>query len=433
MASMVQHRSRHRSRIADTTARELPIWPLRAMFLFYPLWWVLGLAPFAGLIFGLPMVANLVRRGRVAVPRGFGIWLLFLLAMIVAGTQLDSVPRVVGLVFRLASYASATVIFVYVYNCSSRRLPVGTAVGFLVAFWIWVVIGGYLGVLFPEGSITTPMEKVMPASIASNELVGELIHPKFAEVQHPWGAAEPFVRPSAPFPYTNAWGSHYALLLPLVLLFMRIQGTIRQGVLLGLLATASLVPAFATLNRGMLLAVAFALAYAALRYAAKGHLAGLVAMVAAGVVGVTVAYLTGVADGITSRTSVSGSNDDRVGIYLEAFQRTLESPILGYGAPRPSATIGVSVGTQGQFWNIMFSFGFPALLLFTLFLAGLAWRTRKLPLELVWLHVVPVMAVFMMFYYGLDSTQLVVIFMAAALGLRQLRDLRNPAPPEVKA
>nr|BFE85704.1 hypothetical protein GCM10020093_083050 [Planobispora longispora] len=116
---------------------------------------------------------------------------------------------------------------------------------------------------------------------------------------------------------------------------MRIQGTIRQGVLLGLLATASLVPAFATLNRGMLLAVAFALAYAALRYAAKGHLAGLVAMVAAGVVGVTVAYLTGVADGITSRTSVSGSNDDRVGIYLEAFQRTLESPILGYGAPRP--------------------------------------------------------------------------------------------------
>ncbi|WP_374058837.1 O-antigen ligase family protein [Planomonospora sp. ID67723] len=422
-----------RSRPVDRPARELPVWPLRAVFVFYPLWWVLGLAPFAGLIFALPMVANLVRRGRVVVPRGFGIWLLFLLAMVVAGTQLDSVPRLVGLLFRLTAYGSATVIFVYVYNCSSRSLPVGRAVEFLVAFWIWVVIGGYLGVLFPEGSITTPMERLMPPSIAANELVGELIHPKFAEVQHPWGAAEPFVRPSAPFPYTNAWGSHYALLLPMVLLFMRIRGTVRQGVLLALLATASLVPAFATLNRGMLLAVGFALVYGALRYAAKGHVKGLVAVVGAMVVGAVVAYLTGVADGITSRTSVSGSNDDRVGIYLEAFLRTLESPVLGYGAPRPSATIGVSVGTQGQFWNIMFSFGFPALLLFTLFLAGLAWRTRTLPLDLVWLHVVPVMAVFMMFYYGLDSTQLVVIFTAAALGLRHLRDLRSQDPPEAGA
>ncbi|MFC4058769.1 O-antigen ligase family protein [Planomonospora corallina] len=422
----------HRPRSAGRAARELPVWPLRALFVFYPLWWVLGLAPFAGALFALPMVAALARRGRVAVPRGFGLWLLFLLSVAVAGTQLDSAPRLAGLLFRMTAYASATVVFVYVYNCSSRRLPVGTAVGFLVAFWIWVVAGGYLGVLFPEGSIVTPMERVMPGAIASNELVQELVHPKFAEVQHPWGAAEPFVRPSAPFPYTNAWGSHYALLLPLVLLFMRIQGTIRQGVLLGLLATASLVPAFATLNRGMLLAVAFALSYAALRYAARGHLAGLVAMVAAGAVGGTVAYLTGVADGITSRTSVSGSNDDRVGIYLEAFQRTLDSPILGYGAPRPSLTIGVSVGTQGQFWNVMFSYGFPALLLFSLFLAGLAWRTRRLPLEMVWLHVVPVMAVFMMFYYGLDGTQLVVVFMAAALGLRHLRELRHQGAPEAR-
>ncbi|SDG45432.1 hypothetical protein SAMN05421505_104207 [Sinosporangium album] len=408
--------------------RDLPVWPLQALFVLYPLWWVLGLAPFAGAIVSVPMIRFMVRRGGTLVPRGFGVWLLFLLAMIMSATQLDSAPRLVGAAFRLMAYGSATVVFVYVYNCSRARLPVRKAAGFVVVFWAFVVVGGYLGVLFPEGSFTTPVGQLIPGSIASNELVSSLLFPKFAEVQTIWGADEPFVRPAAPFPYTNAWGSHYALMIPLVLLYMRIGATPWQRIVLGIAAVASLVPAFATLNRGMLVAVGFGLVYAALRYAMRGQVRGLIVIFGVMAVGGVVAYLTGVIDNITSRTEVSGSNDDRVGIYTEAFVRTLESPLLGWGAPRPSHTIGVSVGTQGQFWNIMFSFGFPALLFYVLFMASLSWATRKVDLGLIWLHVVPTMAVFMMFYYGLDSTQLVVIFTAAALGLRERRLSAVPPP-----
>ncbi|GII93512.1 hypothetical protein Ssi02_37430 [Sinosporangium siamense] len=397
------------------------MWPLQALFVLYPLWWVIGLAPFVGAMVSVPMVRYLSRRGHTVVPRGFGLWLLFMFAMILASTQLDSAPRLIGAVFRIMAYASATIVFVYVYNSSRERLPVSRMTGFVVVFWAFVIVGGYLGVLFPEGSFTTPIGRLLPGSITSNELVSSLLFPKFAEVQEIWGADQPFVRPSAPFPYTNAWGSHYALMVPLVLLYMRIGASPKQRVVLAVLGAASFVPAFATLNRGMLVAVGVGLLYAALRYAARGQIGGLIAISGVMAVGGVVAYLTGVVDSIASRTEVSGSNDDRVGIYTEAFTRTLESPLLGWGAPRPSLTIGVSVGTQGQFWNIMFSFGFPALILYTSFLVLLAWRTRRVELGLIWLHVVPAMATFMIFYYGLDSTQLVIIFLAGALALREIR------------
>lgn len=402
--------------------RELPIWPLQAFFVGFPLWWVAGLGPFAAAILSVPMVSALVRTKHVRVPKGFGLWLLMLLAMVLATSQLDSVPRMVGAGFRLMTYVSSTVVYVYAYNASKQAIPLGRALGLTVVFWLWIVLGGYLGLLFPDTSISTPMEKVMPGSIASNELVNALIHPKFAEVQQPWGAPEPFVRPSAPFPYTNAWGSHFALLLPLLMLYLKTAATPRQRVLLILIALASLVPAFATLNRGMFLAAGAGFVYAALRFAQRGHLRGLAAVL--GVIGVSTAaaYITGVADVINARLEVSGTNDDRMRIYLEAFTRTLESPLLGYGAPRPSEELGISVGTQGQFWNIMFSFGFPALILYVAFLGGLAWRTRSLPLPEVWLHVVPVMAVFMMFFYGLDGTQLLIILLASALAQRELTD-----------
>ncbi|MFC7645732.1 hypothetical protein ACFQX6_37810 [Streptosporangium lutulentum] len=196
--------------------------------------------------------------------------------------------------------------------------------------------------------------------------------------------------------------------------------------MIALIALASLVPAFATLNRGMFLAIGFGLLYAALRFALRGHVRWLVAVCTLMMVGLGAAYLSGLSEVISTRTEYSTTNTGRAAIYQEAFLRTLNSPILGFGGPRPSLSLGISVGTQGHFWNVMFSFGFPALALFCLWLWSLAWRTRWAPSSMMWLHVVPVMALFMVFYYGLDGTQLVLIFMAAALGLRP------PDAPEVR-
>lgn len=409
--------------------QDLPGWPLTAMFAAFPLLWVLGFGAFAVCVAAVPMLGVLLLRRDLRAPRGFGLWLLFGVWTLVAASQLDTPGRMIGFVFRFANYAAATVFLVYVYNTSRRALPLARAIALMTLFWVWVVVGGYLGVLLPNGSIHTPMQGLLPGSIAGNEYVSQLVHPRFAEVQRPWGAPHAYNRPSAPFPYTNAWGSHYALLIPFVILYVRSAAPRwrRNGVVL--LLAASLVPAFGTLNRGMFLAIGVGIVYAAVRFAARGQVKWLVAVVSLLLIGLAAASALGVAKNIGSRTQYSSTNAGRSTVYRETFERTLQSPLVGYGAPRPSRTLPISDGTQGQFWNIMFSFGFVALVLFCGWLWLLVLRTRAAPGAVLWLHVVTVMAGFMIFYYGLDGSQLVVIFVAAALVLREAA--AGPASPAV--
>ncbi|MEV0662463.1 O-antigen ligase family protein [Actinomadura luteofluorescens] len=402
----------------ESGRKDLPAWPLSLLFVGFPVWWLLGLGAFAAPIAASVMALHLMLRGGTRAPRRFGIWVLFLVWVIASGTQIDSFGRGVGFIFTFMNYAAATVVFVYAYNCSAKRLPVRRALGMVVVFWVWVVIGGFLGVLMPKTGLTTPFERILPGAIGGNEYVHDLVHPQFAEIQQPWGAPVPYNRPRAPFPYTNAWGAHYALLFPFVILYVTQARFLLRLALISLMA-ASLVPAFATLNRGMFLAIVVGVLYTALRYLGRGHARWPAMVIALMVVGGIAALLSGVGSGINSRTEYSSTTNDRLGLYGEAFVRTLDSPVLGYGAPRPSETYVVSVGTQGEFWHLMFSYGFPGLLFFCGWLWLLAMRTRRvMPDSLLWLHAVVVMASFMLFYYSLDQTELILVFMAGALILR---------------
>ena len=51
--------------------------------------------------------------------------------------------------------------------------------------------------------------------------------------------------------------------------------------------------------------------------------------------------------------------------HVEGYARV---PIIGYGTPRMEPSIGVSMGTQGYLWTLMFCFGFVGLALFLLFI-----------------------------------------------------------------
>src|SRR6266545_2091871 len=53
-------------------------WPLWALLVLYPVWWLLGLGTFIFPILAVPMAIYLVRHRPIKVPPGFGIWLLFL-------------------------------------------------------------------------------------------------------------------------------------------------------------------------------------------------------------------------------------------------------------------------------------------------------------------------------------------------------------------
>lgn len=122
---------------------------------------------------------------------------------------------------------------------------------------------------------------------------------------------------------------------------------------------------------------------------------------------------------IVVRQSYSSSTDGRASLYAETWHRALESPIFGWGAPRPSLSHGVSVGTQGYLWTLMFSYGFVGLALFAAFLLGAisrSWRVRD-DIALI-LHSSLIGAVAIVAVYGLDVMQWMTIGLVAAVLLR---------------
>ena len=161
------------------------------------------------------LISLTMRRHSLRVPKGFGIYVLFLMWVVVSGVNVSGADKVVGFVYRLALYGSAPVFGLYVFNAPKRVLPDKAVVKAMVAFWLVVVGGGFLGLALPHLQITTLAAKLIPKHFQTNSFVFNLVHPKTAQVQSFLGFPVP--RPSAPFVFTNDWGGNFALLVPFVL------------------------------------------------------------------------------------------------------------------------------------------------------------------------------------------------------------------------
>lgn len=404
--------------------RALPAWPYYLFLPGFVVFWFLGLAAFAVLLTSVPMAVLMLLRGGIRMPRSFGLWLGFLVCAFAASVMVDGFGRTVGYGVRMANYVGATVVFLYVFNSSRDRLTDRRILLGAGAFLAVVVGGGWLGVLVPQGQITTLAARVLPGSIAENEFVQSLVVPRFAEVQQPYGSPIVFNRPSAPFPYTNAWGTNFTLLVFFAFAMIVAFRTLGAKILVVGLLLAAAYPALQTGNRGMLLGIAVFLLYGVARLALRGVTGPLLTLVGVLVLA-TLAGLPGfVSDTIAARQAYSESNDTRASVYAEAFQGALDSPILGQGTPKASATLQVAVGTQGHVWNVMFSYGFIALALFLGWFLMAAWGSRNASGSArLWLHVAACVPLVTAFYYGYDGPQLAVAMVACAAALR-------PAAPD---
>ncbi|MGO0577070.1 hypothetical protein [Ornithinimicrobium panacihumi] len=402
-------------RIATDAVAQLPAWPLLALLWGLPLWWVLGLFPVSSVIVAVPMVCYLVLKRDVVVVPGILPYVALLAWMVPSALMLDG--GMLSFLIRFSQLASVAVIAVYVVNARAQ-LPDSRILAGLVAVWGAVVAGGYLGLLAPDLQLTWTVGRLLPGGLAGNDYVRDMVFPTAAEIQHPWGAPEPFVRPSAPFSYTNGWGASIALFVPVLLgAGLRTPTPVRKGLVLAAIAL-TIPPALATTNRGLFLTWAVVLAYVALRLTLRGHLAvPLAAGVGVGILSVSGGWAA-LMRLLTARQEVVDTTAGRAGLYREAFERTLGSPLLGFGAPRQSYWSEIYVGTQGMVWNVLFCFGFVGLGLFAWFMLGLVLRTFAAPTTWqLWLHSALVAAAFMSIFYGLDR-HLPYIAVVAAMLLR---------------
>jgi uncharacterized membrane protein YhaH (DUF805 family) len=182
--------------------------------------------------------------------------------------MLDSSNRLIGYVLQFLQDASIVVLFIYVVNATAT-LTARRLLDSLTAIWVFVIIGGYLGMLWPDTVITTTIGQLLPGALRENDYVRDLVFPGFAEIQLPYGAEEPFVRPSAPFAYTNGWGAAIAILTPIVIGAALERRSWRASGLTAFGLIASLPPAIATSNRGLFVGLAAALLYMLVRLVAR--------------------------------------------------------------------------------------------------------------------------------------------------------------------
>ncbi|MFJ2617869.1 O-antigen ligase family protein [Glutamicibacter sp. NPDC087344] len=402
-----------------TRAGALPSWPIFALIVGFPVWWALGAVPVMSPVLAVVMIFYLLNAKNLMMFPGIAPWFMFLLWVGATVIGVQGAGDLIGYGMRVSDLILAGVCMVYVSN-AGFSLSKNRVVNYLVVIWLAMVVLGFLALLIPDVRLKTPVGMLLSESITSNELVRNLVMPPLAEVQQPWGAPEPFVRPAAPFPYANSWGAAFAVLVPVVLSRIATLTSRKRSILLGMVLVFSFIPAVATSNRGMFVGLMVALAYALMRHVGLGHWKVAVLTVIGTTTMTLVLVASGAVSGILGRQEFSDSTGGRMALYLKTWEQSLQAPLLGHGSPRIDPTIGVSLGSQGFLWTLMFCYGFVGLFLFLYFFVGAVIRTRRVStMPDVWLHAALISGISLIPFYGLSVLQLSVLSIVFALLLRQ--------------
>jgi hypothetical protein len=432
------------SRALRSTGIRVPEhWPFTALVAFFPVWWLLGLGSFAVIIFSVPMALQLRRMERVRVPRGFGLWLCFLLAVIVSGLMLgrtapDTLPhggagQLIAFTLRWLNYAAAAVLALYVINTRGRGLTDRKIVGYLTTLFTVSAAGGLLGLLAPGLNFTSPFEALLPHSVRSNAYVRVLVHPAAAQNQDVLGFTAP--RPKAPFEYTNSWGNVVGLLL-IWLLVWAIMSRSRGRLVAAVLFAVALVPIVDSLNRGLWIGIGFAVLLLAVRLAMSGRLATVIGLAAVASTLAVVFLASPLATVVQARLNHGHSNSIRSNLAHAAIQGAKESPIVGWGTTREvrgssrSIAVGSSascndcgnadIGSTGQFWLTVFAQGFLGVSLYIGFFLAVLWFYRGQRTAVgIGAQATILISMWFMFVYSATSWPLALEMIAVGLLWRQ--------------
>lgn len=434
--------------VRDVRARFFPLWapwPLTALLVGFPIFWFLGLATFALPLMAVPMAMELVRRRPVRLPRGFTLWLLFLVwssagILVIGVNPQGTVPdstasRLLGYGLRELSYVSITILLLYIGNLTHKELPTERVVKLLGVFFVWTVAGGVLGMLLPNLEFTSLFERLLPHKVSDNLYVQHLVHPASAQVQEL--GSDPTPRPAAPFAYTNDWAFNLTILAPWFFLAW-LKGKRAGRRILGFaVLTVSAVILVYSLNRAAWIGVVLMVLFVAFWLAKRGRLLPLSATALVAVIAAAV-FVASPLQGVVSQRLENGkSNGIRTFTTERAFELSARSPILGYGSTRntfgsaASIAIGktpecpqcgnVSIGINGYFYLLLMSTGYVGAALFFGLGAVQLWRARRNDGQIAMVaSLVVLVTAFYGFFYD-ESTWLMVPFIALAVLWREDR------------
>lgn len=412
MAAVTINQSSH----TTEATRPFRTWPVALMISAYPIWFVLGLSGFMWVIMAIPMAAAMLSRRDLIAPKGIGLWVLFLVAVVGSAFSLDGVPRLAGYTLRLGYYLAASTLLLYIIN-GRKGLPPGMLVRSYTQLWMATVAGGYFALVLGDFHFHSPMWYLLPGPLLENDLISALATPGFADLQNIVGYPVP--RPKAPFPYTNSWGAMLALLTPFAFASLYDRSTGISPRLIKVVLAASIIPAVMSLNRGLWLSFSVGVVYVVFRLAVGGKTSMFFRLIGLFLVLAAVLLLTPLGELIVTRFQTGHSNDTRSGLAWSAIVGASERPIFGWGAPRPNVGNLPSVGTHGQLWMVAFSHGFFGLAAFLGTLVVFFRSTaRQLSMPGLWIHTVVLIGLSQTPVYLMVPGQLFVVLGAVGIALR---------------
>lgn len=404
-------------------------WPIYALLLLYPVWWVLGLSVVAWFVFAVPAAVWLWSRPSISAPPGFGVWAVFVAWVLLSATQLARFDDLRSFAVRAAIYVAGGIYFLFVYN-----LPPGHSARIrnaIVFFFSFAIVAGLLAIVLPFSDFVTPFERVLPQSIGSIEFVRQLVHGQLAQVHVFLGF--PVNRPAAPFAFTNEWGSAVGILAPFAVYgITRVRRGVarRAAIAIGVLG---LIPIVYSLNRGLWLSLAAAAAYVAVRLAIHGRARPLINVVGAGLVLTVLVLTTPLGSLAANRLDAGHSDSRRVNLVGDSFRTTLESPILGHRGPviDVEAPNRAPIGTHGQVYLLGVSHGIPGALLYAAALVVILVRSRRGgPASVAfWANASVFVALIQMAFYSHLPVQIQLVLILGAVAMRPPPDEHTPGVP----
>jgi len=373
--------------------RDLPptTWPLVALLVGFPVWWLLGFGVFSFVICAVPMALILLNRRPLRFPPGFGLWVLFLIWFLVSLTMLDENPpgaygdldfgRIISVTVRLVIYLASAIIVLYVGNLSERELPRLALIRLLGALFVTTTFGGLLGVVFPNFSVPPLLGMFLPGRVRSNSFVQNIIEPTAAQIH--WVGSVKAVRPEAPFEWANTWGNNYSILLIWFILGWWVYASRRRRLLGAGILVISMIPVVYGLNRGLWVGIALSALYVLVRLALRGRVMALAVAGMTIVLGGAMFVMSPLYALVEARLDNPQSNSIRAYTRAKTIEATLTSPIIGYGNTRfavgsdKTVTTGKTeacpeckhppLGSDGQLWLLLISQGFVGAGLYIMF------------------------------------------------------------------
>lgn len=379
-------------------SRRLPTgWPIGAAVAGWPVWWAIGVTNLVFPFFAAILTWQLTRRGKIRLPSGFWMWALFLVLVAVSGFAIDvdvagaargeGVGRYIAFGLRFLNYLAVTVMMLFVGNMTEEELPRRRVIKWFCSLGLAAVFLGSLSLVIPDFGFVTPSTYFLPGGLRDE---GSAVA-KLAQVQPVLGEASP--RPSAPFPFTNAWGHNLSLLLVWLVVGWGVLGSkLRRLALYGVLLLA-LAPIVYSLNRGMWIGIGLAVVVVTVRLALRGRVRALGALVLVLTIGWFAFAASPLQTMVQARLDTGHSNDVRGSLLSTAIDSAKQSPVIGFGTTRKtlgseeSIAIGPSeacprcgarnIGSTGHLTLLLISQGFLGVFLYLGFLGRTVLRYAR--------------------------------------------------------